>query len=251
MKKFYLFLISCLAILLFWEASACARGRGRVFVAEPILVPQPAYAGMRFYVFRPYDMPRGWYVTFDGFPVYRNRDGVWVYGTFAGPNLIRTHYVVGSVVPTAAGLIPFANPVQISSMSTSPPQMAAQPRSIIRGDLPPYSTYMPDWLFNSRFMAIGRWRESVDRIGVLHRTNTVVAWSGNFPRLIYAWNGSSWHQMMAREGERPVSVLRRNLHTITRQVRRNNFTLYRADLPILSQQAGLWGYYWMGEIMVH
>ncbi len=50
----------------------------RVYVAEPLLVVQPSYAGMQFYVYRPYNMPKNWYVTFDGSPVTKNRDGVSV-----------------------------------------------------------------------------------------------------------------------------------------------------------------------------
>jgi len=219
----------------------------KLYLAEPVLVTQPSYAGMRFYVYKPYNMPKDWYATFDGYPVVKNKDGVWVYGTYAGPNLVPTHYVVGSVVPSAAGLSPYANPVQISSMS-SLPQLETQVMPTVARP-PAQSTYMPDWLFNGRFMALGRWKDSVDRIGVLHRLNVPVAWSGNYPRVVYAWDGDSWYQMLAREGERPADVLKNNLYTLTRQARHNGFSWYEADIPVLSQQAGQWGYYWMGEVM--
>jgi len=253
MKKFYLFLFALFVfcVLALSASNAPVEALGRLFIAEPALVHQPSYAGMRFYVYRPHNLPPGWYATFDGYPVFRNRDGVWVYGTFAGPNLIPTHFVVGSIVPSMAGLIPYAQPLQISSFTTLPrvPQMVTQPWPIIVGDPPTHSTYKPDWLFNSRFMALGSWRETVDRIGILHRVNTPVAWRGDFPRVIYAWNGNIWFQMMAREGDRPVDVLRDNMHTLTRQVRQNNFTWFQVDMPILAQQAGQWGFYWMGEVM--
>ena len=248
MKKFYLFFfVVCFAVLP-WSAPAGAR----LFIAEPALVYQPPYAGMRFFVYKPYNLPDGWYATFDGYPVFRNRDGVWVYGTFAGPNLIPTHFVVGSVIPSMAGLVPYANPVQISSFTSLPHlrQLAAQPGPIFVGEPPTHSTYMPDWLFNSRFMALGGWKNSVDRIGVLHRVNIPVAWRGDTPRVIYAWNGANWHQMLVHEGERPIEILRSNLYTLTRQRRSNNFVWYEADMPILAQQAGQWGFYWMGEITV-
>jgi hypothetical protein len=175
--------------------------------------------------------------------VTQNKDGVWVYGTYAGPNLTPTHYIVGSVVPAAAGLSPYINPVQISSVTTLVPQ---PPMAV---EQPKYSTYMPDWLFNARFMALGRWKDSVDRVGILHRPGVPVAWSGNAPKVIYAWDGHGWYQMMAREGQRPVDVLKENLYTLTRMVNHNGFTWYEADMPLLSQQAATWGYYWMGEIM--
>jgi hypothetical protein len=243
MKKLILFLITCLAAL-FWNASADAK----LYIAEPALVTQPSYAGMRFYVYKPYDMPKNWYVTFDGYPVYKNGDGLWVYGTFAGPNLTPTHYVVGSVVPSAAGLTPYANPVQISSIS-SLPQLVMQAPPIMADYPITHSTYIPDWLFNGRFMALGRWKDSVDRIGILHGPNVPVAWRGDHPKVIYAWNGYSWHQMMAREGERPDRVLKNNLYTLTKQVNHHGFIWFEADMPVLSQQAGQWGYYWMGEII--
>ena len=243
MKKKYMFFMSCLIVLL-----CNAPADARLYIAEPALVNQPSYADMRFYVYKPYDMPKGWHITFDGYPVIRNKDGVWVYGTYAGPNLIPTNYVVGSVIPSMAGLSPYASPVQISSIS-SLPQMVAQPQSLATGIPPSQSSYMPDWLFNVRFMALGEWKDSVDRVGVLHRINVPVAWRGNWPRVIYAWNGHSWHQMLAREGERPARVLKNNLYALTKQARQHDFIWYESDMPVLSQQAAQWGYYWMGEIM--
>ena len=245
-KKFYLvFFMMCLTVLP-WRTPAFAK----LYIAEPMLVYHPPYAGMRFYVYKPYDTPKNWYVTFDGYPVCRNKDGVWVYGTFAGPNLIPTHYIVGSVVPAAAGLLPYANHVQISSMTTLPqPQLVTQTLPVMIDGPPALSTYMPDWLFNGRFMALGRWKDSVDHIGILHRLNAPVAWRGNYPKVIYAWTGNMWYQMLAPEGERPSRVLKSNLYTLTRQVNANGFVWFEADMPVLSQQAAQWGYYWMGEVM--
>ena len=51
------------------------------YITEPLLVPQSPYAGMTFYVYRPYNMPKDWYITLDGYPVHKNDDGTWVYGT--------------------------------------------------------------------------------------------------------------------------------------------------------------------------
>ena len=256
MKKIYLFFfMSCLIVM------ACNVPTGaKLYIAEPVLVTQPSYAGMRFYVYQPYNMPKNWYATFDGYPVVKNGDGVWVYGTYAGPNLIPTHYVVGSVVPSMAGLSPYTEHVQISSIS-SLPQLVTQTLPMVTDEVEvvhhsyPYphamtmSTYVPDWLFNSRFMALGKWKDSVDRVGVLHRVNIPVAWHGNYPKVIYAWNGYMWHQMLAREGESPNRVLKNNLYTLTKQTKHNGFVWYKADMPLLAQQAGQWGYYWMGEVM--
>ncbi len=103
--------------------------------------------------------------------------------------------------------------------------------------------------FNARFMALGSWKTSVDRVGILHKPAVPVAWRGNSPRVLYAWNGRSWYQMTAREGERPVDVLRNNLYALTRMVHQNRFMWYEADMPVLSQQAAEWGFYWMGEVV--
>jgi hypothetical protein len=226
------------------------RAAAKLYIAEPLLIEQPSYAGMRFYVYKPYNMPPNWYATFDGYPVTKNKDGVWVYGTYAGPNLTPTHYIVGSVVPAAAGLSPYASEIEISSITrlAPPPVVVEQP---MVSSLPlegSFSTYMPDWLFDPRFMALGRWKNSVDRIGILHRPGIPVAWSGDSPKVIYAWDGQGWFQMMAREGQRPVEILKANIYVLTRLVNQNSFVWYEADMPVLSQQAAKWGYYWMGEI---
>ncbi|MDR3264556.1 MAG: hypothetical protein LBT15_00955 [Synergistaceae bacterium] len=227
----------------------------KVYVAEPLLVAQPAYAGMRFYVYRPYDMPKNWYVTFDGYPVTKNGDGVWVYGTYAGPVLTPTNYIVGSVMPSMAGLSPYTKSVQISSITSLPGggmgmavQQPVASAWIPADEAGSTSTYVPDWYFDSRFMALGNWKQSVDRVGILHRPGIPVAWRGNYPKVIYAWNGRSWYQMTAREGQLPVDVLKDNLYALTRMVNQNDFIWYEADMPVLSQQTTTWGYYWMGEV---
>jgi hypothetical protein len=248
-KKFIMAgVFACCVIVVFSAAS----GEAKLYLAEPLLIDQPSYAGMRFYVYKPYNMPKGWYATFDGYPVTQNKDGVWVYGTYSGPNLTPTHYIVGSVVPSMAGLSPYIDPVQISSATTlvpPPPIPVGQP-SVMRVPLEgAYSTYMPDWLFDDHFMALGRWKSSVDRIGILHRPGVPVAWSGDAPKVIYAWNGHGWHQITARKGQRPVDALKENIYVLTRMVNHNGFVWYEADVPALSQQAATWGYYWMGEIM--
>ncbi len=241
--------ILCLMLIV-----SAAPAPAKVYVAEPLLVAQPSYAGMRFYVYKPYDMPKNWYATFDGYPVTKNKDGVWVYGTYAGPNLTPTNYIVGSVIPSMAGLSPYTRSVQVSSITTLPQPgagMAVQ-QPTVATRVPAggaNSTYMPDWLFDSRFMALGSWKQSVDRIGILHKPAVPVAWSGNNPKVIYAWNGRSWYQMTTREGQRPVDVLKDNLYSLTRMVNHNDFVWYEADMPLLAQQATTWGYYWMGEVV--
>ena len=248
MRKNFIFIL--VSVLACFAGMGAERAAAKLYIAEPLLIEQPSYTGMRFYVYKPYNMPPNWYATFDGYPVTKNKDGVWVYGTYAGPNLTPTHYIVGSVVPAAAGLSPYAGEIEISSVTrlAPPPVAVEQPMA---SSLPlegTFSTYMPDWLFDSRFMAVGRWKNSIDRIGILHRPGVPVAWSGDYPKVIYAWDGQAWFQMMAREGQRPVDILKANIYVLTRLVNQNSFVWYEADMPVLSQQAAKWGYYWMGEI---
>jgi hypothetical protein len=162
-----------------------------------------------------------------------------------------------------AGLSPYIGSVQISSVTSLPesarvqPQAARQPSGLLPGSgaigrIPPgrSPTYMPDWLFNDRFLVLGRWKQSVDRIGVLTKPAVPVAWKGRSPKVIYAWTGRDWYQLTAREGERPDDVLRNHLYTLMRLTRRGGLTWYEADIPLFSQQAAVWGYYWMGEIQL-
>lgn len=234
--------------------TALAPAEAKVYVTEPLLVAQPSYAGMQFYVFRPYNMPKDWYVTFDGFPVRKNPDGVWVYGTSNGPNLTPTNYIVGSVVPSMAGITPWVQPAQISELRKLPtPEMIA-----VRQSAPPasklaagqaHSTWIPDWTYNSRFMAVGNWKGSVDRMGVLHNPAVPIAWRGTYPKVIYAWTGRSWYQIKPKEYQSPLGALKAELYSLVRMVKRNRFTWYEEDMPVLAQQATAWGYYWMGEVV--
>lgn len=276
-RKFESFYFTALFALVLVSLMLFSRGaEARFFVAEPMLIAQPTYAGMQFYVYRPYNMPRNWYLTFDGYPVTRNYDGVWVYGNMAGPNLIATNYIVGSVVPSMAGLSMWARPAHVSSVVTVPspyypavvaapaqypvavsvpavyPQQPilvqqAAPAPVIAG--PAYSTWVPDWSFNPRFMAMGTWKSSVDRIGVLHNPAIPVAWKGSYPKVIYAWTGKSWHQINMKEYERPVDALKNSLYDLVRMVKRSGFVWYEPDTPVLAQLAAQWGYYWMGEFV--
>ena len=86
-----------LAFLLAFAGEGAAVAAVWMNAADPILITQPAYSGMQFYVYRPYNIPGGWYATYDGYPVFRNADGIWVYGSCVGANIVPTAYVVGSV----------------------------------------------------------------------------------------------------------------------------------------------------------
>ncbi len=226
------------------------------YVTEPLLVPQSPYAGMTFYVYRPYDMPPGWYITLDGYPVHRNDDGMWVYGTAEGPNLVPTNYVVGSIVPSMAGITKWISDVQISELRKYPNNaeiQAVRQKGFTRNQMSKgekYSTYIPDWTFNASFMAAGNWRGTVDRMCVLSELGVPAAWLGGRPKVIYVWTGSMWTQLDTGDVRSPKRVFARNYSKVQRLVRQSGFKWYAQDTPVLAQQAKAWGYYWLGEISI-
>jgi hypothetical protein len=56
---------------------------------------------MNFEVWRPDDMPPGWFATFDGYVVTQTSPNRWVYGRLSrGGGVIPTDVLVGSVVPS-------------------------------------------------------------------------------------------------------------------------------------------------------
>ena len=227
----------------------------KVYITEPLLVPQSPYAGMTFYVYRPYNMPKDWYVTLDGYPVHKNPDGTWVYGTAEGPNLVPTNYVVGSIVPSMAGITKWISDVQISELRKLPnaETLEVRQKGYTRNQMAQgknYSTYIPDWTFSPTFMAIGNWKGTVDRIGVLNNPVMPVAWSGNHPKVVYAWTGKGWHQLNVGESRSVKSAILHDYAKLKRLLRESGFKWYAQDMPILAQQAKAWGYYWLGEITI-
>ena len=241
-----------LALMLMLMMLMCSEACAKVYVTEPLLVPQSPYAGMTFYVYKLYNMPSGWYVTLDGYPVRKNKDGTWVYGTSEGPNLVATNYVVGSVVPSMAGLTKWVNDAQISELRTTQ-GLEVQQRAFTRAEMSKgkeYSTYMPAWTFDPAFMAIGNWKGTIDRVGVLTDPAVPVAWKGEHPKVIYAWTGGRWYQVSVRESQTAIKALRHEYTNIKRLVRQSGFKWYAQDMPIFAQHAQSWGYYWLGEIRI-
>lgn len=250
MKKARKFLLAAAIMGLMVSGSEAKR-----YITEPLLVPQSPYAGMTFYVYRPYNMPKDWYITLDGYPVRKNDDGTWVYGTSEGPNLVATNYVVGSVVPGMAGITKWISDAQISELRKLPnaETLEVRQKGYTRNQMAQgkkYSTYIPDWTFSPTFMAIGNWKGTVDRIGVLTNPAMPVAWSGKNPKVVYAWTGKAWYQVNVKESQSAKNAILHDYSVLRRLVRESGFKWYAQDMPILAQQAKAWGYYWLGEITI-
>lgn len=222
---------------------------------------------MSFYVYKPVNVPRDFYVTYDGYLVYRDNSGVWRYGTAEQGGITKTGYVVGSVIPSVVRLKPYN--VHISSVA---PVMGSN--RVVDGtgteDAPKSSrvVYTPpesgletvnteltpgaaDWTQNSNFMAISKWQKSVDRIGVISHPAIPVAWKGEKPEVIYAWTGTQWRQISAKGSKiSAMSTIRRELYDLTVYVNQlNRLRWTDEDSRVLEQYAGNWGYKWQGMII--
>ena len=114
-----------------------------------------------------------------------------------------------------------------------------------------YSPNASDWTQNTNFMAIGKWQKSVDRIGVLDKPKTPVAWKGDYPEVIYAWTGLQWRQMTSRGRHiSALSTIRRENYAFTVHTNKLNALNWGDDdTYVLSQYAVMWGYKWLGQIL--
>ena len=267
MKKF---LVSIFFATVLFATGAYAADRA-------IQVTQPAYHNMKFYVYKPVNVPRDFYVTFDGYLVYRDSKGIWNYGSNEKGGITKTNYVVGTVIPSVVRLKPYSTKIssvapilrEPASARTSQPkspqassseQAAKSPRIIYMPpasglelyNAPVLSPNNPDWTQNSNFMAIGRWQNSIDRIGVLNRPMIPVAWKGDYPDAVYAWTGLQWKQLDAKtKHTSALSTLRREAYDLNRYVRKVNMHRWNDDdTHVLSQYSVMWGYEWMGLIII-
>ncbi len=256
---------------------------------KAILVRQPAYHSMSFYVYKPVNVPKDFYVTFDGYLVYKNAKGVWHYASAEKSGITKTGYVVGAVIPYVVKLKPYN--AQISSVApvlgsnkvveypaadsttsnvgssiiTLPPSTNAvkEPLSSRIIYMPPnsglevynspsMSPNASDWTQNSNFMAIGKWQKSVDRMGVLARPKLPVAWKGDYPDVVYAWTGMQWRQLASKtSGATARNIIRREIYDLTVHTNKTNMLNWTDDdTHVLSQYAAMWGYQWAGQIIL-
>ena len=240
------------------------------YIAEPVLVTQPAYSGLSFYVYRPHNMPAGWFVTQDGgYPVIQSGNGVWVYGyTQPGGSLVPSTYVVGSVDPRTLGGAPQPHPQphpqlwphprprlrpqpQIPSMPVPPQGFVPAPGTVVMQGYAPAvplvpAPYVPSWSLDANFVELSRWSRLVDRVAILDRPRTPLAWKGDAPTVIFAWTGRNWYAIQPTRGESPASALERRAYDLLVMMRRNNTMWNDGETPALANQALLWGYLWMG-----
>ena len=240
-----LFLIILITLL----ASTTEISIAKVYVAEPYLVQQPAYAGMTFYIYRPDGIAKGWFVTFDGFAVTQVEGKIWIYGSMRSGELTKTGYVVGSVNPALAGIIPYFGTESTYIARNTEIILTSQPYGAAPGQKAK-QVYMPDWSVDPAFLAISNWRSSVDRIGILRKYNIPMAWKGDNPTVMYAWTGKGWKQLHTR-GESVSETIAKSLYGLLRtREKGRQYRWYAEDIPLITEKTISWGYLWLGEINV-
>ena len=192
-----------------------------VFRGTVMSAYQQAYA-MNFEIWKPNDLPPGWYATFDGYPVAQIAKNRWVYGQLGYDGAIRpTNILVGSVIPSnVPGLLRIAN---VGSYTR--------------------------FVHNEAFMKIRGYR--INNMGWLNdgSLNTIVAWHTSTPGVII-WLGNRWKRLIPNPGEYTWQMLKRLKPWILEELRKNNI-FYPSGEPLevadLSRQ---WGIHWSGRVIL-
>lgn len=269
----------------------------KAFCAEKaILVNQPAYHSMSFYIYKPTNISSEFFATYDGYLVYKNAQGIWYYASVERSGIKKTDYVVGSVIPSVVKLKPYnpeissvapiletdkvpdlitINPVgerispneAISIELNSPEVLEIDVTPItgpeIKAKKSQKNLYTPpeanlgieisnNGYFTPDFMAIGKWQNSIDRLGVLENPKIPVAWKGDYPEVIYAWNGMQWNQISSRgKHVNVLNTIRREIYNLIVHTNKLNALSWTDDdSNILSQYAMIWGYQWLGQLSI-
>ena len=215
------------------------------------------YNYMKFYMFKPNNLPKGFYVTYDGYIIYTAFGGLWKYASAETNGIVKTNYVVGAVVPSALNLKPYnrelSSVTPVLGSGRTDPEIPApkSTRIVYTPPLPDASDVnASDWTQNANFMALGKWQKSVDTVGVISGQNIPVAWKGDFPAVIYAWTGREWRQLEPSSPHMSaMSIMRRGIYDLavyTHKVNAPSWT--NDDSAVLAQHTRMWGYKWQGMI---
>ena len=219
---------------------------------DSMLVKQPVYQSMSFYVYRPSNLPKDWFVTYDGYLVYKNHKGIWFYGSNEKNGILKTEFIVGSVIPSVVRLKPYNKKISNVAPILSSPE--AKKLENINLNTTPRVYTPPSSLsenFSSRFVSVGLWRSSVDRIGVIEKPAIPVAWKGDNPEVIYAWTGVIWQQILPRKDAKPINALKNYAYNLKKDIIKTKMKWTDNDTFALSNYAASWGYEWLGVISLN
>ena len=193
----------------------------RMYSGVVMAAYQKAYA-MNFEVWKPSDLPAGWYATFDGFPVAQIAENRWVYGQLGLDGAIHpTNVLVGSVVPSSVPGI-----TRIAAVWS-------------------YGKAMD----SSEFQEIRNYM--VNRMGWLNDgyVNTIIAWNTRKPG-VYIWLGDRWKHLVPQTGEYTWQMLKRLSPWIADELRKNH-AWYQGGEPMeVADLARQWGYIWSGKVIL-
>ncbi|MBQ7168654.1 MAG: hypothetical protein IJR63_01970 [Synergistaceae bacterium] len=190
--------------------------RGAVMAAY-----QKAYA-MNFEIWRPSDLPAGWYATFDGFPVAQIAENRWVYGQLGLEGTITpTNILVGSVIPSRVpGLARIAAVWSLGKNMNSPEFLSIRDKRVNR----------MGWL-NTEYVS------------------TIIAWHTNNIG-IYLWLGDKWKKYEPHPGEYTYQMIKRISPRVADALRRNNAYYYGSEPLEVADLARQWGYIWAGRVIL-
>lgn len=201
-------------------SGAILRGT-RSYSGTVITAYQKVYA-MNFEIWKPQDLPAGWYATFDGFPVAQIAENRWVYGQMGIDRTIRpTNVLVGSVIPSnVPGLARIAAVWSYGRSTNSPEFMKIQERSC-------------------------------NRMGWLNETyvNTVIAWNTSKPG-VWIWLGDRWKSFIPHRGEYTWQMLKRVSPVIAEELRKNHAWYQGGEPSEVADLARQWGMIWAGRVIL-
>ena len=216
--KFSLILIAALLV-----SFVTSPTKSEASVYPAIAAYQESYA-MNFEVWKPYDLPAGWYATFDGFPVAQIAENRWVYGKqdIYGA-LTPTNVLVGSVIPSnVPGL------ARISSTWTYG----------LPYDSPEFMKIL-DYMCN--------------RMGWLYlpeqRVNTIIAWNTHKVG-VWIWLGNRWKRFEPRSNEYTWQMLKRLAPYVARELEKNHVWYIGGEPAEVADLARQWGIIWGGRVVL-
>ena len=182
---------------------------------------QRAYA-MNFEIWKPQDLPAGWYATFDGFPVAQIAENRWVYGQMNTAGTIQpTNILVGSVVPSRVpGLARIAAVWSWGRNLDSPEFLRVRDLMVNR----------MGWL-NTEYV------------------NTIIAWNTHRPG-VYVWLGNRWKKLEPHAGEYTWQMLKRLSPWIAMELQKNHAYTSGGEPLEVADLARQWGYIWGGKVIL-
>ena len=99
-KKTKALILAALSLNLITHGADAAQSSSTVRYTGAVMNAYQQVYAMNFEIWRPSDIPAGWYATFDGFPVAQIAENRWVYGQIGIDGVISpTNVLVGSVIP--------------------------------------------------------------------------------------------------------------------------------------------------------